>query len=171
MPYSVEHLVESQGAVVSIKKTDRVIDALETMIEYDYSQLPVIDQEKHLLGMITYESIMRATRSFNTKLEKLLVRDAIVSAPTHYLDDDLFDLLDELKATNAVVIIDPDECPVGIVTSYDASEFLRDRTEDLMHVEDIEFTLKELIKKTYTDFERGIARRKSPNSRIEALRK
>ncbi|HJS18834.1 MAG TPA: hypothetical protein VJ785_08795 [Anaerolineales bacterium] len=48
-----------------------------------------------------------------------------------------------------MVIIDPSEVPVGIVTSYDASEFLRNRTEDLMHVEDVEFTLKELIKKAY----------------------
>ncbi len=151
MPYLVEHLVENQGSLITVLKSDKVTSALEIMAEHDYSQLPVVDVEKHIVGMVTYESIMRATSSFNTQLEKLLVRDAIVNAPTHYLDDDLFDLLDELKDTNAVFIIDPSETPVGIVTSFDASEFFRNRTEDLMHVEDIEFTLKELIKKTYTD--------------------
>jgi hypothetical protein len=150
MPYSVEHLIENQGTIVFAHKGDSLTHALEQMVDHDFSQLPVVDEGGHLLGMITYESIMRATRSFNTKVDKLSVRDVLVNAPTHYLDDDLFDLLDELKDTNAVVIIDPDKVPVGIVTSYDASEFLRDRTEDLMHVEDVEFTLKELIKKSYT---------------------
>ncbi|MBE0681129.1 MAG: CBS domain-containing protein [Anaerolineales bacterium] len=151
MPYSVEHLIENQGSVVLIQKTDTMTKALDLMIEHDFSQLPVVDESGVLLGMVTYESIMRATRSFNTKVDKLFVRDAIENAPFHYREDDLFDLLDELKVTNAVVIIEPEGFVIGVVTSYDASEFLRNRTEDLMHIEDVEFTIKELIKKTYTD--------------------
>ena len=147
MPYSVEHLIENQKNVISIHKTDQITYALDLMIEHDYSQLPVIDEDGRILGMVTYESILRATRSFNTKLDKLIARDAVVNAPYHYREDDLFDLLDELKDTNAVVIIEPDGFPIGIVTSYDSAEFLRNRTEDLMHIEDIEFIIKELIKK------------------------
>jgi hypothetical protein len=106
--------------------------------------------------MVTYESIMRAMRSFNAKLDTLFVRDAVVNAPYHYLGDDLFDLLDELKDTNAVVIIEPEGSPIGIVTSYDSAKFLRNRTEDLMHIEDIEFIIKELIKKAYTNSKSNI---------------
>ncbi|HSK87868.1 MAG TPA: hypothetical protein VK880_05900, partial [Anaerolineales bacterium] len=50
---------------------------------------------------------------------------------------------------NAVVIIEPEEYVIGVVTSYDAARFLRNRTEDLMHVEDIEFVIKELVKRFY----------------------
>ena len=61
----------------------------------------------------------------------------------------LFDLLDELKAAHAVVIIVPGGCDVGLVTSYDAAEFLRSRTEDLMRVEDIESMIKDFIRYAY----------------------
>jgi CBS domain-containing protein len=151
MPYSIEHLLEDQGNVVVLQKTDTVTTALDLMTEHDFSQLPVVDENGQLLGMVTYESIMRAARSFDLKLDKLSVRDAMMNAPCHYREDDLFDLLDELKVTSAVVIVEPKKYVVGIVTSYDASRFLRNRTEDLMHVEDIEFIIKELIRKTYAD--------------------
>ena len=150
MPYSVEHLLEEQGNVIVIQKTDTITTALDLMVEHDFSQLPVVNENGMLLGMITYESIMRAARSFDTKLDKLSIPDAMVNAPFHYREDDLFDLLDELKLTNAVVIVEPEKYVVGIVTSYDASRFLRNRTEDLMHVEDIEFIIKDLIKRIYT---------------------
>jgi len=154
MPYSVEHLIENQGNVVVIQRTDGITTALDLMIEHDFSQLPVVDEKGILLGMVTYESILRAARSLNAKLDQLFVRDAVMNAPCHYREDDLFDLLDELKLTNAVVIIEPEEYVIGVVTSYDAARFLRNRTEDLMHVEDIEFIIKELIKRTYAGEER-----------------
>jgi hypothetical protein len=153
VPYSVERLIENQGSVVVVRKEDTVAAALDLMIEHDFSQLPVVDENQTLLGMVTYESILRAARSFNVKLNELFVRDAMVNAPFHYREDNLFDLLDELKVSNAVVIIEPGGSVIGVVTNYDASEFLRSRTEDLMHIEDIEFIIKELIKRTFTDEE------------------
>ncbi|RPI93708.1 MAG: CBS domain-containing protein [Chloroflexi bacterium] len=149
MPYSVAHLIENQGNVVIIRKDDTITMALDLMMEYDFSQLPIVDENGMLLGIVTYESILRAARSFNAKLEALSVRDALVNAPIHYREDDLFDLLDELKLADAVVIIEPEGYVTGVATSYDASRFLRKRTEDLLHVEDIEFIIKELIKRTY----------------------
>jgi hypothetical protein len=101
--------------------------------------------------MVTYESILRAIRSFDAKIDELRACDAILKAPHHYRDDDLFDLLDDLKDTNAVAIIDPEGFPIGIVTSYDSAKFLRNRTEDLMNIEDIEFIIKELIKKAHAN--------------------
>jgi CBS domain-containing protein len=157
MPYSVEHLLEDQANVTVIKKTDPISSALDLMIENDFSQLPVVDENGILLGMVTYESILRAARSFNTKPDQLLVRDAVMNAPFHYREDDLFDLLDELKASNAVVIVEPEGYVTGIVTAYDASGFLRNRTEDLMHIEDIEFIIKELIRKTYAYEKEGLS--------------
>ncbi len=164
MPYFVEHLIENQGSVTVVQKTDAISSALDLMIEHDFSQLPVVDENGTLLGMVTYESIMRAARSFNTKPDQLLVRDATINVPFHYREDDLFDLLDELKATNAVVIIEPEGCVTGIVTAYDASGFLRNRTEDLMHIEDIEFIIKELIKRTHAYEKAGLGPGRLPDA-------
>jgi len=149
MPYSVEQIIQYPANLTCVQIDDAIMQALDLMIEHNYSQLPVLDTDGCLLGMVTYESIMRATRSFNVKLESLSVRDAMVKAPHHFQDDDLFDLLDDLKNTNAVVIIDPGGHPTGIVTSFDTTEFLRDRTEDTMRLEEVELTIKDFIKLAY----------------------
>ena len=60
MPYSVERLIENQGSVVVVRKEDAIAAALDLMIERDFSQLPVVDENQTLLGMVTYESILRA---------------------------------------------------------------------------------------------------------------
>lgn len=155
MPYQVQQLIEGKGNPVCVVKEDTVVKALATMIEHDYSQLPVIiidDIFEIPIGMITYEGILRGIRNFRANIEDLRVRDVMVSAPIFSLEDDLFDILDRLKETNAVLIQSGYEPNiVGIVTSYDTTEYFRNRTEDLMRVEDIELMVKEFIKLAYLD--------------------
>jgi signal-transduction protein with cAMP-binding, CBS, and nucleotidyltransferase domain len=151
MPYPVKHLIEDHGIPVCVKKEDLVTRALTQMIEHDYSQLPIIDRDNHPLGMVTYEGILRGVRNFKTTLEEFHVKDVMTHAPIYNLEDDLFDLLDQLKLTNAVLIIDPGGELTGIVTSYDATAYFRDRTEDLMRVEEIEAGIKDFIRIAYSD--------------------
>lgn len=155
MPYQVQQIIEGKGSPVCITKDEPVSKALALMIEHDYSQLPVIKRENGLdipEGMITYEGILRGIRNFKAKIEDLKVRDVMVDAPVYSCEDDLFDIMDRLKDTNAVLVIEgPAPHLVGIVTSYDATEYFRNRTEDLMRVEDIELMVKEFIKIAFTD--------------------
>lgn len=156
MPYQVKHMIEGKGMPLYVQKDDVVTKALAIMIEHDYSQLPVVLEEQGMEipeGMITYEGIIRGIRNFQLGIESLRVRDVMTSVPTYSVEDDLFDILDELKETNAVLItgyFGPEL--VGIVTSYDATEYFRNRTEDLMRVEDIEITIKDLIREAYTSW-------------------
>jgi hypothetical protein len=151
MPYLVKQLLEGRGLPISVYKPDPVADALSQMIENDYSQLPVVNEERYPLGIVTYESILRAMRYFRLGLDKLHVQDVMTSVPHYSLEDDLFDLLDRLKNTNAVLIVDPEEKLVGIVTSYDSTEYFRNRAENLMRVEDIETTIKDIIRAAYAN--------------------
>ena len=96
-------------------------------------------------GMVTHESILRALRNFHVKIEDLRVSSAIVRADKYHSDDDLFDLLDRLRDTYAVLIVDRQEKLVGIVTTYDSTEYFRRRAEDMMLVEDIESMVKDLV--------------------------
>ncbi len=61
------------------------------------------------------------------------------------IEDDLFDLFDEIKKNNAVDIVTADGTPVGIVTSYDAAEFLRIRSEGLIELRIYSEQLKPLF--------------------------
>jgi len=48
------------------------------------------------------------------------------------------------------VIVNVEETLIGIVTSYDTTEYFRRRAEDMMFVEDIESTLKDFIRAAFT---------------------
>lgn len=162
MPYQVQQILEGKSAPVCVSKDDTVAKALTLMIEHDFSQLPVITRKDEPYsppidtpeGMITYEGILRGIRNFKATIDDLKVRDVMMSAPVYSAEDDLFDILDRLKETNAVLVtgnteFGPEPDLIGIVTSYDTAEYFRNRTEDLMRVEDIELTVKEFIKTAY----------------------
>lgn len=145
MPYPVQNLIEDRGEPISVHPNDTAERALGLMIEHDFSQLPVIDESMMPLGMVTHESILRALANFRLQIDALRVADALVKAPIYNPEDDLFDLLDRLRDTNSVLIVDSEGRLIGIVTSYDSTEYFRRRAEDLMLVEDIESTIKDLI--------------------------
>ena len=154
MPYQIEQLLEGKSNVVSVSKEDTILHALALMLEHDYSQLPVFEDNGEyydVAGMVTYEGIIRGIRNFNTNIESLKARDVMEKAFTCNGGDDLFDILDRLKESSAAIVYES-EIPgiAGIVTSYDITEYFRTQTEDLMRVEDIESTVKDLIKEAYT---------------------
>jgi CBS domain-containing protein len=121
------------------------------MSEYDYSQLPVIDEQGAPLGMVTSESILRALNNFKVTLDALQVSHAVTRVRAFRADEDLFELLDDLRDEYAVVIVDNDGHLVGIVTSYDTTEYFRRRAEDMMLVEDIEGMVKDRILSAFSD--------------------
>src|SRR5688572_24983249 len=107
MPYQVQQIIEGKGMPMCVSKDDAVTVALALMVEHDFSQLPVIKKVDDFdvpEGMITHEGILRGIRNFKAKIDDLRVRDVMINAPTYSLEDDLFDILDRLKETNAVLI-------------------------------------------------------------------
>ena len=153
MPYPVKHLIEGRPLPVTIKRDETVTEALNLMIKHDFSQLPVVDSNNHPIGMVTHERILRAVRNFRSQLNDLYVRDVmfeVTKANLFDIEEDLFNLLKQLKLTNAVLIVDRQSTLIGIVTSYDSTEYFRDRAENLMRVEDIEGMIKDFILLAYS---------------------
>lgn len=153
MPYQVKQLIEGHPSPVCVREDTPVSEALTLMLEHDFSQLPVIVTEDGLtepVGMVTYRGILRGIRYFQASLEELTVKDVLENAPIFTPDDDLFDILDAVKTDSAVLIVDSDSPGlIGIVTSYDTTEYFRNRTEDLMRVEDVELMIKDFIRAAY----------------------
>jgi predicted transcriptional regulator len=172
MSIQVQQLLAGKDKPVCITRDEPVTEALTLMVNYDYSQLPVTRLEGDIdipEGMVTYEGILRGIRNFKAKLEDLKVKDVMVAAPNSREDDDLFDILDKLKEANAVLVKGVDgKQLVGIVTSYDSTQYFRDRTEDLIRVGDIESTIKDFIDWAYTE-EDGTSKREELNRAIVAV--
>lgn len=151
MPFLVKDLIEGRPRPMSCKLDEPAQAALAVMIEHDYSQMPVVDAEERPVGMVSSDSIVRALHYFDITLPALRVSHALMKVARHHLEDDLFELLDVLRDSYAVLIVDSDNKLAGIVTSYDATEYFRRRSEDIMLVEDVEMMVREYILAAFTD--------------------
>ncbi len=146
MPFLVKDLIEGRGEPVTVTRECSVKRALDLMIEHDFDQLPVVAEDGRHLGMVTHGSILRSLNCFDVKLDSLRVSDALTKARVFREDDDLFTLLDDLRERFAVTIVDGAGVVVGVVTSYDTTEYFRRHSEDMMMVEDIEYSLRQYIR-------------------------
>lgn len=151
MPFTVQDLIIDRPQPLTVSRDESVQTALRLMIEGDYSQLPVVDRDGKAEGFITSDSIIRALSHFDLTIKEMRVFHAMTGPLTHSPDDDLFGLLDDLKDAYAVAVIDNEKRVIGIVTSYDTTEYFRRRGEDIMLVEDIETMLKEYVLAAFQD--------------------
>lgn len=159
MPYTVEQLFKDRESFIpptGIQQSASIEEALNVMLKKQFSQLPVVDNDNRLIGettahMVTNESILRAWRNLKAVPARLRVSEAMVRVRPYRLDDQLFDLLRDLRDTYAVPIMGDKRQLVGVVTSYDTTEYFRKRAEDMMHIERIEKILREYVKLYFTD--------------------
>lgn len=159
MPYTVGQLIANKNPV-TVFDTDSVRKALSLMTTNNFSQLPVINREGKALGIITSESILRGLETFGATISHMQVEDALNRMRaldamdevkrTFREDDDLFSLLDDLKESNVVLIVDKEQKLISIITSYDTTDYFRIRSEDLMYAREIEEMLKEYINAYFT---------------------
>src|SRR5690242_19931325 len=101
-------------------------------------------------GWSRARAILRALKNLGVGIDALRVNHAMVKAHKYTSEDDLFDLLDDLRGTYAVLIVDGEGKLTGIVTSYDTTEYFRRQAEDMMFVADIESMLKSYIRAAFT---------------------
>lgn len=131
MSFIVQDLIEDNPNLVTVRLKDPVKLALARMIDNDFSQLPIVDEQFRPEGMVTAESILRALKNFGVGPDKLGVEHAKVKADEFRGDADLFELLDRLQATYDVLIVDGERRLMGIVTNYDTAAYFRRRAEDV----------------------------------------
>lgn len=156
MLYPVEKLIEGRGKPLCVRQDETVRDALVQMVENNYSQLPIVDAGGRLAGIISEQSISRTYYHLGDDVSVLDLKVTACSdrPATVPIDRDIFDVLDRLQRSDAVVIIENEE-PVGILTTHDTTSFFRSVSEGFIIVEDIEVTLRQLIDETLpTDEER-----------------
>ena len=155
MPFTAEDLMEGRPEPVCASGQVPVEQALELMIENDFSQLPIVDDLWHPTGLITSDGILRGLSNFGVTIDKLRVWDVSEPVRTYSVDDSIFDLLEGLRNQPAVLITDSEDLLVGIVTSFDTTAYFRRRAEDMMLVDDIETMLVEHITAAFTDKRTG----------------
>jgi hypothetical protein len=159
MIYPVDKLIAEQK-LLSAFEDETLRDALAKMVSHDYSQLPVVDEQGNLTGLITEQTISRSYFHLGDKVGvlDLKVANCYEKAVTLPLASDVLEAFEKLGRDSAVVIVE-DKRPVGILTNADAVSFFRGLSEGLVLIEDVEMTLRQYIDEAFpTDKEREQAR-------------
>lgn len=147
MLFPISQLIAEKEEPLCISKNTKVGDALALMLENDFSQLPIVDEQDNLTGIITENSILRIyyhSKDRTSLLEKTVDHCQNSSPITIEAENDIFDALDLLQKTYAVVVV-KNRKPIGILTDYDTTNFFRNNSEEMILVQDIEISLRQYI--------------------------
>src|SRR5271170_7716967 len=118
--------------------------ALTIMMEYDYSQLPVMSGERTVKGAVTLSSIAKRL-ALGAQCET--VQDCM--EPAHVVGGDmpLFDAIDEIVSHQYALVKASDERITGIVTTSDLSLEFRQLGEPFLLLGEIEQHVRALIER------------------------
>ena len=132
----------------TITQTTSCRDALNEMLENDYSALPVIGGDGRVLGVVTLESILEYFESLtpNMQIAKVFKGDVRAAyeranfiAPDSYIDQRV-DWMD----IQHVIVGTPEE-PIGVLTISDIWKKLNTFSESFVLIHEIERGLRTLI--------------------------
>jgi CBS domain-containing protein len=153
MLFPVSRLIEGKDKPLCAQLTTTVRDALKDMIMNRFSQLPIVDDNGYLRGLISEQSISHAYFELGPKVNLLDLTVDYCPAPATTIppERDLFKALALLEDEYAVVVVSKDNKPIGILTAYDLTRFFKDVTGGLVLIEDIEVPLRQRIDATFPD--------------------
>lgn len=157
MPATIGDILKTKPELITTAPETLLHDALELMIRYDYSQLPVLDAEGRVLGILTSDALVRALYHFGAVVREakkeddrglqLRVRDAMLrEIETCRPEDEVFRVHRQLRDVSGVLVVDAQKRLIGIITGYDTTEYLRQRVQDIVFVQDIEDRLKDYVR-------------------------
>ena len=105
---------------VTIRRGSTVQDALNMMAEYHIGGIPVVDDEGHLVGIVTNRDL-RFERRLDRKVDEVMTSDNLVT--THMRTDlsDAAQILQENKIEK-LPVVDADNKLVGLITYKDITK-------------------------------------------------
>ena len=75
MPFPIQHLIEGRAHPVTISPDKSVETALNLMMKHDFSQLPIVDNDQVVQGIVTSNSILQGMHFTGTTTVSLHVMD------------------------------------------------------------------------------------------------
>ena len=126
----------------SVQPNKPLLKATTTMLINDFSQLPVMVNERDVKGMVTWRSIgsMFVLRRDATEVRHFMEehREIAVDAP-------FFDALEDIYEHGYVLVRDGDRKISGIVTASDFASQFAERARPFLIVGEIELHLRKLV--------------------------
>lgn len=130
-------------ALVVVRPTDSLAEAVTKMLYNDYSQLPVMTNERDVKGLISWNSI-GARLARGKKAER--VAELMDSHHEIMNDASLFDAIPIITQHQYVLVRGPDRKITGILTGSDLSVQFRQLAEPFLLLGEIENHLRQIIR-------------------------
>ena len=165
--YRIERLGIATKAPVSINPDAPITEAVTVMLRHDFSQLPVMTNEREVKGVISWKSL-GSRLAFGKSCE--FVRDAMDRYSEISADDSLFQAISLLQQHDCVLVRDSAKKIVGILTAYDITLTFRQLAEPFLILGEIENHIRILIDGKFTKQELSSVRDpEDPSREVESV--
>ena len=105
--------------IISVKPSTSILDAIEVFKDYDFPQLPVLDDLRHVLGTVYQMDLLNIAMHNPSAIRRRAV-NGIMRAPLPQVDKNsrISALRPILESSGGVIVVDKGRA-VGIITIYD----------------------------------------------------
>ncbi|MDA1095933.1 MAG: CBS domain-containing protein [Chloroflexi bacterium] len=145
--YRIAKLKSANVPPVSVTPNTRVDEIITTMLTRGFSQLPVMEGERNVRGVVSWESI--GARLALGK-QCATAQDCMDSAHILPADKSLFETIDEIVTNQYVLIRGTDQRITGIVTTSDLSLQFRQLGEPFLLIGEIENYVRKMVASRFT---------------------
>ncbi len=118
---NVDRVKRSEHGIITdpfyLSKDDTLKDADDLMAHYRISGVPIVDEEKKLIGIITNRDI-RFEEDFSKKIEESMTKEYLITAKEGVSLDDALDILKKYKIEK-LPIVDDEGVLKGLITIKD----------------------------------------------------
>ncbi len=140
--YRIGSLPAANKSLVSVNQNDPLTKAITLMLQYDFSQLPVMQGEREVKGVVTWKSI-GSKHILGTKCET--VGDCREDAQIVDSNRTLFDAIPIIVNHGYVLVRERDRRITGIVTASDLSLQFQALAEPFLLLREIELHVRQLL--------------------------
>jgi CBS domain-containing protein len=145
--YRIGKLDAANKPVVSVSPNHPIKQAITLMLMHGFSQLPVMQGDREVKGILTWENIGARLSLGKTCIE---ARECMTPAQIISSEKSLFVAIEVIAQYQYVLVQAPDRRITGIVTSADLSRQFQQLTEPFLLLGEIEQHIRGLIVNRFT---------------------
>jgi predicted transcriptional regulator len=142
--YRLSKLPAANQTIVSIKPSGTLAEAATILMARNFSQLPVMTNERDVKGMLTWKTI-GAHLAFNGTSAAATAQELMEAHHEISAQRSLFDAIDTIVTHQYVLVRGEDRRVTGIITASDLSLQFRTLAEPFLLLSEIENMVRSLI--------------------------
>jgi CBS domain-containing protein len=160
--FRIGSLPAANKTLVTVNQNDDLIHAVTLMTQYDFSQLPVMQGDREVKGVVTWKSI-GLRKALGSKCER--VGDCQEDARIVDANRTLFDAIPLIVDHGYVLVRQRDRRITGVVTASDLSLQFQQLAEPFLLLREIELHVRQIIRGKVTPEDCALLDSSPPSNR------